>query len=70
MEGAKSEQSEDSVMELSENLFGVDCLGRVDYMKQGGLHEMGRIFRETGWQGRLYEMGRIFGEMGWIRIGV
>ena len=53
-EGAESEQSEDSVMELSQNLFGVDCLCRVDYMKWGGLHKMGRIFSE----------------MGWIRIGI
>ena len=50
---------QESVMELSQNLFRVDCLGRVDYTKQGGLHEMGRIFREMGWQGRLYKMGRI-----------
>ena len=58
-EGAESEQSEDDVMELSQNLFGVDYLGRVDYTKWGGLHEMGRIFGERGWQGRLYKMGRI-----------
>ena len=53
-EGADSEQSKDSVVELSQNLFGVDYLGRVDYTKWGGLHETGRIF----------------GEMGWIRIGL
>ena len=37
----------------------MDYLGRVDYTKQGGLHETGMMFGERGCQGRLYEMGRI-----------
>ena len=47
-------------MELSQNLFRVDCLGRGDYTKWGGLHKTEEDFWGKGeGQGRLYEMGRI-----------